>query len=244
MNGVTHCFSNLGVTTLNNTWETCHKAHARLPIPKNEQEVVDFYTIIQKLKINSLFYTGIALDIRKEKGNWTNSHGSQLNFTNWNEGQPKNDVEKSYATILTRKKWGAFSGDSRAVVVCQQKVHPSTPLTQDANNAIAKTNSDLDKKFLANRLEKCSLENAINATIDGRLFCLSRIGVMKHEAAFKTCKDLNATLPLPRNLVENNDFTSALSRLGIDEISIDLETNIILDLRRKPDKGTVLFSSL
>ena len=241
MNGITHCFSNLGVTTLNKTWETCHKAHARLPIPENEQEVVDFYTIIQKLKINSPFYTGIALGIRKEKVKWTDSLGSQLNFTNWNEGEPKNDVEKRYATILTKKKWGAFSGNSQAVVVCQQKVHPSTLLTQGANKTIDEANYDREKKFHINRIEKCSLENAINATIDGRLFCLSRIGVMKHEAAYKTCKDLNATLPLPKNLVENNDFTSALSRLGIDETSIDLETNIILDLRRKPDEGKVIF---
>ena len=236
-----HCFSNLGVTTLNRTWDTCHEAQAQLPLPKNNQEVDDFYTVIQKLKINSLSDKGFALGTEKQKGYWTNGLGVKLNFTNWNEGEPKNEVDKTYAQILTRKNWGAFPGDTQAVVICQQRVHPSTPLTQDKKKVIKQKYFDLDKKYDINRLEKCSLENAINATIDGKLFCLSRIGIMKHEAAFQTCKDLNATLPLPKSFVEQNDFTSALIGLGINEISIDLETNIVLDLRRRPGEGRVLY---
>ena len=90
-----------------------------------------------------------------------------------------------------------------------------------------------------NRSEVCSLKNAINAKIDGRLFCLAYIGQMKHQDALQSCKTLNATLPLPRNLNEHNHLTDTFKRLGIDEKIKDMSTKIVLGIRRFSNKGRV-----
>ena len=89
------------------------------------------------------------------------------------------------------------------------------------------------------RSEVCSLENAINATIDGKLICLAYIGQMKHEDALQSCKTLNATLPLPRNLNEHNHLTDTFKRLGIDKKIKDITTKIVLGIRRLSNKGRV-----
>ena len=91
----------------------------------------------------------------------------------------------------------------------------------------------------AERSENCSLENAINLNIDGRLFCLAHVGQMKHKDALQTCQRLNATLPLPRSLKEQNHFIESLKRLGIERKLDDLSTKIVLDVRRLPNKGKV-----
>ena len=85
----------------------------------------------------------------------------------------------------------------------------------------------------------CSLENAINARIDGKLICLAYIGQMKHLEALQSCKTLNATLPLPRNLNEHNHLTDTFKRLGFDEKINDMSTKIVLGIRRLSNKGRV-----
>ena len=96
----------------------------------------------------------------------------------------------------------------------------------------------------AKRSETCSLENAINVNIDGKLFCLAHVGQMKHKDALHMCQSLNATLPLPQSLKEYNHFTESLKRLGIGGKMNDLSTKIVLDLRRLSNTGTVsLFRS-
>ena len=91
----------------------------------------------------------------------------------------------------------------------------------------------------AKRSETCSLENAINVNIDGKLFCLAHVGQMKHKDALHMCQSLNATLPLPQSLKEHNHFTESFKRLGIDTKLDELSTKIILDVRRLPNKGKV-----
>ena len=89
----------------------------------------------------------------------------------------------------------------------------------------------------AHRSSICSLKNAINANIDGQLFCLAYIGQMKHKDALQSCQSLNAALPLPRNRKEHYHFTKSFKRLGIDEKIADFSTKIVLDVRRSPKKG-------
>ena len=90
---------------------------------------------------------------------------------------------------------------------------------------------------LADRPKTCSLKNAINAFIDGKLFCLAYIGKMKHKNAFKSCESLNAALPLPLNLKEHNHFIETFKRLEIDRKMDHLSTKIVLDIRRVSQKG-------
>ena len=91
----------------------------------------------------------------------------------------------------------------------------------------------------AERPEVCSLKNAIDLHIDGKLFCLAHIGQTKHKDALQLCQTLNATLPLPRTLKENKNFVESFKRLGIDNKMKDFSTKIVLDVRRLPNKGRV-----
>ena len=89
----------------------------------------------------------------------------------------------------------------------------------------------------AERLKACSLENAIDVNIDGKLFCLAHIGRTKHKEALQSCQSLSATLPLPQSLKEHNHFIESFKRLGIHEKMKDFSTKVVLDVRRLSNKG-------
>ena len=91
----------------------------------------------------------------------------------------------------------------------------------------------------AKRSEICSLENAIDVNIDGKLFCMAHIGQRKHKDALRLCQSLNATLPLPKNIKENYHFIESFKRLGIGEKMADISTKIVLNVRRSSNKGRV-----
>ena len=91
----------------------------------------------------------------------------------------------------------------------------------------------------AERLDKCSLQNAIDVYIDNKLFCLAHIGLRKHKDALQLCQSLNATLPLPQNVKEHYRLIESFKRLEIDEKMDDFSTKIILDVRRLPRTGKV-----
>ena len=103
------------------------------------------------------------------------------------------------------------------------------------SNIIEKT-KNIETSFVhenkAKRSKNCSLKNAVNANINGKLFCFAYIGRMKHEDALVSCQNLNATLPLPRNLKEHYQFVETLKRLKIVQKMNDFSTKIILDIRR------------
>ena len=117
-----------------------------------------------------------------------------------------------------------FVSDSKVVV---NKVHKSV------------TKTDLALVKPVERSEACSLKNAIDVNIDGKLFCLAHVGQTKHKDAFQLCQSINSTLPLPRSLKEHYHFIQSFKRLGIDTKMEDLSTKIILDVRRLSNKGRV-----
>ena len=95
------------------------------------------------------------------------------------------------------------------------------------------------------RPEVCSLQNAIDANIDGKLFCLAHIGQRKHKDARQLCQSLNATLPSPKSITEYSHFIESLKRLKVEEKMNDLSTKIVLDVYRLQNKGKVsLFLAL
>ena len=95
------------------------------------------------------------------------------------------------------------------------------------------------------RPEVCSLKNAIDLYIDGKLFCLAHIGQAKHKDAFQICENLNAILPLPKSFKENYHLIENFKRLGINKKMEDFSTKIVLDVRRLSNKGKVgLFSAI
>ena len=85
----------------------------------------------------------------------------------------------------------------------------------------------------------CSLKNAIDVNIDGKLFCLAHIGQAKHKDALQLCRSLNATLPLPKSNTEYHHFIGSFKRLEIDEKLNDFSTKIVLDVKRLSNKGRV-----
>ena len=108
-------------------------------------------------------------------------------------------------------------------------------------NKIYKSVNETDHVVVepAKRSETCSLENAIDVNIDGKLYCLAYIGQTKHKDALHICQSLNATLPLPKNLKEYYHFIESFKRLGIEEKMNDFSTKIVLDVRRLSNKGRV-----
>ena len=91
----------------------------------------------------------------------------------------------------------------------------------------------------------CSLKNAIDVSIDGKLFCLAHFGQRKHNHALQLCQSMNATLPLPKSITEHNHFIESFKRLGINKKMNDGSTKIVLDIKRLT-KGIVslLLSSI
>ena len=89
------------------------------------------------------------------------------------------------------------------------------------------------------RPEFCSLKNAIDVNMDGKLYCLAHVGQRKHKDALQLCRSLNATLPLPISIKEYKDFIESFKRLGIDEKMNELSTKIVLNIQRLPNKGKV-----
>ena len=112
-----------------------------------------------------------------------------------------------------------------------KKVYTKTNQTSNVVNLL--------RQSLAERTEVCSLKNAIEVNIDGKLFCFAHIGQRKHKDAFQSCQKLNATLPLPKSFKENYHFIESLERLGIDNKMDDFSTKIVLDVRRF-SKGKVI----
>ena len=94
------------------------------------------------------------------------------------------------------------------------------------------------------RPKVCSLQNAIEVNIDGKLFCLAHLGQNKHKDALQLCHSLNATLPLPTSIKEHNHFIESFKRLEIDEKMNDFSTKIVLDVRRLTKGKVSLLSSL
>ena len=89
------------------------------------------------------------------------------------------------------------------------------------------------------RLDVCSLKNAIDVNINGKLFCLAHIGQAKHKDALQLCQNLNAKIPLPNNFKEHYHFVESLKRLGIDKRMKHFSVKIVLDVRRISNKGRV-----
>ena len=95
------------------------------------------------------------------------------------------------------------------------------------------------------RPKTCSLKNAIEVNVDGKLFCLAYFGQRKHKDALQLCQSLNATLPLPTSIKEHNHFVESFKRLGINEKMNDFSTKVILDIRRlRKGKVSLLSSSV
>ena len=101
-----------------------------------------------------------------------------------------------------------------------------------------------DQSQVLSRPKFCSLKNAIDVNIDGELFCLAHIGQTKHKDALQLCQSLNATLPLPTTITENNHFTESFKRLGINKKMNDFSTKIVLGVRRLTKGKVSLLSSL
>ena len=102
--------------------------------------------------------------------------------------------------------------------------------------------ADLSQVLLRPKI--CSLKNAIEVNIDGKIFCLAHFGQRKHKDALQLCQSLNATLPLPTTITEHNHFTESFKRLGINKKMNDFSTKIVLDVRRLTEGKVSLLSSL
>ena len=112
-------------------------------------------------------------------------------------------------------------------------------------NSIAVEPADLLQILL--RPKTCSLKNAIEVNVDGKLFCMAYFGQRKHKDALELCEKLNAKLPLPTSITEHNHFTESFKRLGINEKMKDFPMKIVIDVRRQTkgkSKLVIILNSL
>ena len=111
-----------------------------------------------------------------------------------------------------------------------------------ANETASIVVEPVERSKVLRRPEVCSLKNAIDVNIDGKLFCLAHIGQRKHKDALQICKSLNATIPLPKSMKENFHFIESFKRLGIDKKMKDFSTKIVLDVQRLSNKDRVILA--
>ena len=131
--------------------------------------------------------------------------------------------------------WSRFKNGSHRVPYPYKYISDSNVVI----NKIYKRTNETDHVLVkpVERSEVCTLKNAIDVNLDGKLFCLAHIGKTKHKDALNLCQKMNSTLPLPRNLKENYHYVDSFKRLGFDRKLEDFSTKIVLDVRRLPNKG-------
>ena len=58
------------------------------------------------------------------RGDWHDSDGNKVTFTNWDQGQPNSySGNQDYVAIsYSFNKWGDFGGNTRGQVICFQQV--------------------------------------------------------------------------------------------------------------------------
>ena len=66
----------------------------------------------------------VACEPNELLGDWYDSDGNNVTFTNWNDGQPNSyNGDQDYAAIsYAPNKWGDFHGDTRGQVICLQQI--------------------------------------------------------------------------------------------------------------------------
>ena len=66
-------------------------------------------------------------------------------------------------------------------------------------------------------VSKCTLQSAVEASIGGKMYCLSSLGESTYSTAESKCRARNAKLPMPRSAHENLDLMKALGlKLGLN----------------------------
>ena len=80
----------VGKDRLDNAVEVCQHLNARLPLPKNEKEDADLYNALQALGIKAPFGAAIDANDVVTEGEWVDSSGQPLAYTNWYKNQPSN----------------------------------------------------------------------------------------------------------------------------------------------------------
>ena len=81
------CFKKVKRTKIEKGLAVCREVEAKLPLPKNGQEDKDLYKIVRGFGVKGAALDGT--DIEKE-GDWRDSAGKALTYTNWGKDQPSN----------------------------------------------------------------------------------------------------------------------------------------------------------
>ena len=98
----------------------CKSVNAKVPLPKNKPEDDDLYRAIRQLGLRSCALDGTDL---KKEGEWRDSLGKVLPYTNWQPGQPDSFGKgEDYLHYYEKfnSKWNDIPATFWENIVCQK----------------------------------------------------------------------------------------------------------------------------
>ena len=112
------CFKLVKRTKIEKGLEVCKEVGANIPLPENVQEDNDLYKIVQDFGVKGAALDGT--DVEKE-GDWRDSAGKTLIYTNWGEDQPSNAYDNENYLHYWEKlngKQNHASGSLEENIIC------------------------------------------------------------------------------------------------------------------------------
>ena len=98
----------------------CAKDGARLPLPKNAKENADLLMFFNSKRDRSQQNFALDLNDVKIEGEFVNSLGRKINFTNWQVNEPDNkNNSQDYVTMWNDGLWNDYDGNhSASAIIC------------------------------------------------------------------------------------------------------------------------------
>ena len=106
---------------LSSAGSTCAKDGARLPLPKNARENADLLAYFQAKRNSTQYEFAIDLSDAQTEGEFINSIGQGINFTNWRAKKPENKTaDQDFVTMQSDGRWNIYDGNFTSdAIICQ-----------------------------------------------------------------------------------------------------------------------------
>ena len=98
----------------------CAKDHSKPPLPKAYQENADLLGFFISNRNRSEETFALDLSDTQKEGEFIDSSGQKVLFTNWYKNEPDNENKNQhYVTMWDDGQWNDFPGDFITTIICQ-----------------------------------------------------------------------------------------------------------------------------